>query len=130
MIWLLLLILSGSVYAINMNDACSVKGYDYAESIWVWDNQYINVYGNNVNVWGNARKAYWNSTIYIDGIVYSSKNRTYVLEGGYNGTVPKTTLSNDMQWVAFCKNTPEIPEFTILGIIIILIVFIIKRRIN
>ncbi|GIU70300.1 MAG: hypothetical protein KatS3mg002_1536 [Candidatus Woesearchaeota archaeon] len=120
----MLILLSGSVYAIELSDACTSRGFNYTISSWVWDNGYINVQGSNVDVWGNARKAYWNSTIFIDGVVYKSANRTYLLIGGFNGTVPKTTLSNDMQWMAFCSNTYEIPEFTIIGLLIIIAYFI------
>jgi hypothetical protein len=118
---ILFVALIGSASAVEMGDACSDRGFQNMQSAWVWSEQYINVNGSNVDVWGNARKAYWNSTLYIDGVIYKSNNRSYLLDGGFNGTVPKTILSNDMQWIVFCNNSSnEVPEFTAIGMIIAL----------
>jgi hypothetical protein len=140
-LWMLLfgLLFVVSVYALEMPDACSDRGFNYTVSSWIWDSSYINIQGYDVNVWGDARKAYWNSTVFVDGVIYKSNNRTYLLDGGVNGTIPKTTLSNDMQWIVFCTNTEElpvddvpneVPEFTTIGVLVIIAVVMLGYKKN
>lgn len=118
--WILFLaiILVGAVSAVELDEGCSYKGFDHTISSLVYNGSWVTVSGD-VNVSGSARKINWTSEIYIDGVVYKSNGRTYTLDGGFNGTVPKTVLSNDFEWVAFCSAS-SIPEFTLFGIIIVL----------
>ncbi|HIJ14353.1 TPA: hypothetical protein HA371_06420 [Candidatus Woesearchaeota archaeon] len=132
--WLLMLfLLIGSVYAVDMDDACVAKGFANTVSSWVWNNEtYIEIQNNNFNLTlnGTARKAYWNSTSQIDGVVYKTGSRTYLLDGGFSGQVPRTTTSNDIQWIVFCSNN-EVPEFPLIGVVLaLLIAGLIYRKIN
>ena len=59
--------------------------------------------------------------------MYKSGTRTYLLDGGLNNTVPKTTTSNDISFIVFCTNNitqndvpSQVPEFTGFGIVIAL----------
>lgn len=107
------------VSAIELQDACLVKGFDHSMSDWMYNGSWIQLSGE-VDVLGTARKINWSSSEYVDGVVYKSNGRTYVLEGGFNGTVPKTVLTNDFEWVSFCSAS-SVPEFTIFGIAIVVI---------
>ena len=131
--WLLMLfLLIGSVYAIDMEDACLAKGFANTVSSWVWNDTYVEVQNNGVeiNLTGTARKAYWNSTSQIAGVVYKTGSRTYLLDGGFSGQVPRTTTSNDIQWIVFCSNN-EVPEFPLIGVVLaLLIAGLIYRKIN
>jgi hypothetical protein len=111
----LMLLLASSVGAIELNDACASRGY-YTLSTWIYNGTYIHVDGP-VNVTGTARKLNWTSDTYVDAVVYKSGTRTYLTDGGFNGTIPKTTLSNDIVFVAFC-GANAVPEFNTLGAVI------------
>ena len=128
---ILMLILIGSVSAINITDACESKGYANTISAWEYNGTYIETYGSGVEVVGNARRINWTSEIYIDGVVYKSGSRTYLSDGGYNGTIPKTTLSNDIVFVTFCSNN-TVPEYGIITLSITLLagigIIIYKRK--
>lgn len=116
--YLLLLLLIGSVSAIDMDDACSSRGYASTVGVWMYNGTYTEVIDTNIDVIGNARKINWTSPTYIDAVVYKSGTRTYLSDGGYNGSIPKTTLSNDIVFVAFC-GVDEVPEFGIFGVVAI-----------
>jgi hypothetical protein len=106
----------GMVSAVDINDACSSRGFSSTDSVWTYNGSFTNVYGD-VSVDGGARKLNWTSSTYIDGVVYKSGSRTYLTDGGYNGTIPKTTLSNDFVFVAFCRNE-SVPEFGVIGAVL------------
>lgn len=96
-------------------------------SSWAYNGSWNKLSGD-VGVVGGARKINWTSDAYIEGVVYKSGTRSYLLEGGYNGTTPKTTLSNDFVWIAFCSNTVygaddiAVPEFTLIGVFMIIVI--------
>jgi len=100
---------------VSATDVCSDKGFGHTVNTWTYNNGFMSVNGTGVDVYGTARKAYWNSTVMIDGVVYRSGNRTYTMDGGMNGTIPKTTLKNDIQSINFCSNDVEVPEFGIVA---------------
>ena len=128
-----LFLLVGYANAVTIDEACSSKGFNNTISSWVWSDGYFQVEGNDVVLDGTSHKAYWNSTVYIDGVVYKTANRTYLLEGGFNGTVPKTTTINDIEFIVFCSNDiVQIPEFGMIGMIVaaIIVIIIYKRRIS
>lgn len=102
--------LVGTVSAVDISDACESKGFSNTVSTWIYNGSYVNINGSGVDVMGSSRKLNWTSINYIDGVVYKSGSRTYLSDGGYNGTIPKTTLSNDIVFVTFCTNN-TIPEF-------------------
>jgi len=104
------------VSAVDVNDACSSRGFSVTDSVWTYNGTYFNEYGD-VSVVGTSRKFNWSSDTYIDGVVYKSGTRTYLVDGGYNGTIPKTTLSNDVSFVVFCKNE-SVPEFGVIGAVV------------
>jgi hypothetical protein len=118
------------VSAVEIQDACTSRGYNHTISSWTWDSTaYIEVnstIGYDINLNGTARKAYWTSNNNIDAVVYKSGTRTYELEGGLNNTVPKTTTSNDIIFIVFCNNNMiepagQVPEFSLLSACIALI---------
>jgi hypothetical protein len=113
----MLLLFLGFGAAVEIDDACSSRGFEYTLSSWVWDEKYTLVDGyEGVSVVGSARKFNWTSDIYIDGVVYKSGSRTYLSDGGFNGSVPKTSLSNDVSFVVFCSHENfTVPEFGIVG---------------
>ncbi|MGV8171097.1 MAG: hypothetical protein ACP5OA_00205 [Candidatus Woesearchaeota archaeon] len=118
------------VSAVDVTDACSSRGFTSTDSVWTYNGTYFNEYGD-VDVVGTARKFNWTSSTYIDGVVYKSGTRTYLVEGGYNGTIPKTTLSNDVSFVVFCKND-SVPEFGVIGATVAVVgalgLFLFRRR--
>ena len=115
---LLLLLLVSSVSAVEVNDACSSRGFDHTLSIWIYNGTYKNTFSEaSINITGTARKINWTSDTLIDAVIYKSGTRTYSADGGFNGTIPKTTLSNDIVFVAFC-GTNQVPEFSVVGAII------------
>ena len=103
------------VSAVDLSDACSSRGFTSTLSTWTYNGTYIEVSGSDVDVIGNARKANWTSDVNVSGVVYKSGTRTYLLDGGYFGVVPKTTVSNDIQFIAFCTNDVQVPEFGTIG---------------
>lgn len=117
----LVLLLVGTVSAVNVTDACSSRGFAHTVSSWVYNVTYVETYGSSVDVVGTARKLNWTSDEYIDAVVYKSGSRTYSSDGGFNGTIPKTTLSNDISFISFCSAN-AIPEFGIVGAIIAVLV--------
>jgi hypothetical protein len=118
------------VSAVSMDDACSSRGFASTTSLWTYNETFTNVYGD-VSIVGNARKFNWTSDSYIDGVVYKSGSRTYLSDGGFNGTIPKTVLSNDVVFVAFCSNN-TVPEFGLIAGMLAVIgaigVFMYKKR--
>jgi hypothetical protein len=127
---IIFLMFVGSVYAV---DICDSKGLGYTVSLWNYTGTYIESYTSNgvVNVTGTARKINWTSDTYIDSVVYKSGSRTYTTDGGYIGKIPKTTLSNDIVFVAFCSGN-VVPEFGLIAMFVALIgalgVFMYVRR--
>jgi len=111
-IFVVLLLCIGIVSA---SDVCTDKGFGHTVSFWTYDSGFVNVNGSSVDVYGTAHKAYWNSTILINSVVYRSGNRTYTLDGGLNGAIPKTTLKYDIQSINFCSDELEVPEFGIIA---------------
>lgn len=111
---LLFLLMAGMVSA---TDICVSKGFDYTLSVWNYTDVYTETYNNGsiVTVEGNARALNWTSDTYVDAAVYKSGTRTYTTDGGYSGKIPKTTLSNDIVYVAFCGNEVSVPEFGVLA---------------
>lgn len=119
---MLMLLLVGCANAVDINDACSSRGYSNTLSSWTYNGTYKETFGDaSVNVVGTARKLNWTSVNLVDAVVYKSGTRTYSSDGGYNGTIPKTTLSNDIVFVAFC-GTNEVPEFSVAGAIVALLI--------
>jgi len=114
----MLLLFLGFAAAVEIDDACSSKGFEYTLSSWVWDDGYVLNSGyDGVSVVGSARKLNWSSDLYVDGVVYKSGSRTYLSDGGFDGTIPKTSLSNDISFVVFCSNENlSVPEFGIIGL--------------
>ena len=123
-VWLIVgLLCIGAVSAASTagDDLCVSKGFKYTVNTWIYDDGFLSINGSGVNVYGTSKKAYWNSTLMIDGVVYRSGNRTYTMDGGMNGTIPKTTLKNDIQSIGFCSNNLDVPEFGFIGAILALI---------
>jgi hypothetical protein len=125
-----MLLLIGFASAIDMDDACSSRGYSNTISSFIFNDGYVNVNGSGVDVVGNSRKLNWTSEVFIEAVVYKSGSRTYLSDGGFNGTIPKTTLSNDITFVNFCSSN-YVPEFSLIGTMIIIFMgigIIIYRR--
>ena len=105
----------------SADELCTAKGFDFGISRHFWINgSYIeesSLEGFNVMVEGNARRLNWSSDTFIDGVIYKT-TRTYTSEGGYNGTIPKTSLSSDVNFVVFCGRIAEIPDFGAFGLFI------------
>jgi hypothetical protein len=107
------LLCTTGVFASPMDDVCIGKGYDRGVSYWIWNESYVqtdSVLDYEVNLTGTARKLNWSANPNVEAVVYKT-TRTYITDGGWNGTIPKTSLSSDIQYVVFCTGQNEVPEF-------------------